>query len=60
MLVECSSGRRGKRVRDIPGADVGVVVLGNLLVGLLGGTAGGLLDLLGDGVAGVLDGVHDD
>ena len=38
----------------------GVVVLGDLLVGLLGSTRGGALDGLGDVVGGVLDGVHVD
>ena len=41
-------------------ADGGVVVLGNLLVGLLGRTSGGALDGLGDVVAGLLEGIHCD
>ena len=46
--------------RCLPSADTGVVVLGDVLVGLLGSTAGGALDLVRDVVAGVLDGIHDD
>lgn len=45
---------------NLPSADVGVAVLGNLLVGLLAGTGGGLLDLLGDVVGTLLDGIHFD
>jgi hypothetical protein len=41
-------------------ADIGVVVLGNLLVGLLGTSVHGALDGLGDVVGGVVDLVHDD
>lgn len=52
-LVECGRGNE-----CLPSADTGVVVLGDLLVGLLGSTAGGALDLVGDVVAGVLDGIH--
>jgi hypothetical protein len=40
------------------GADAGVAVLGDLLVGLLGGGSGGLLDLLANKVTGLLDGLH--
>lgn len=43
-----------------PSADSGVVVLRDLLVGLLGSTAGGGLNLVSDVVAGVLDGIHVD
>lgn len=43
---------------NIPSADGGIVVLGNLLVGLLGGTAGSLLDSLGDVVDTLLEGIH--
>jgi hypothetical protein len=39
-------------------ADVGVVVLGNLLVGLLGSLVGSTLELVRDVVAGLLDGIH--
>jgi hypothetical protein len=39
-------------------ADVGVVVLGNLLVGLLGSLVGTTLELVRDVVAGLLDGIH--
>lgn len=42
----------------IPSADGGIAVLGNLLVGLLGGSAGGLLDSLGDVVGTLLEGIH--
>ena len=45
---------------NIPGAEVGVVVLGNLLVGLLGSGVGSTLDGVGDVVSGVADLVHDD
>ena len=44
----------------LPRADGGVVVLGDLLVGLLGGSVGGLLDLLTDVVGTLLDGIHCD
>jgi uncharacterized ion transporter superfamily protein YfcC len=39
-------------------ADAGVVVLGDLLVGLLGSLVGGALELVRDVVAGLLDGIH--
>ena len=45
---------------SIPGAEVGVVVLGDLLVGLLGSGAGGTLDSVSDVVSGVLNLVHGD
>ena len=48
------------RWRSLPSAETGVAVLGNLLVGLLGDTAGGGLNLVSDEVAGVLDGIHFD
>jgi hypothetical protein len=38
--------------------DAGVVVLGDVLVGLLGSLVGGALDLVRDVVAGLLDGIH--
>lgn len=41
-----------------PSAEGSVAVLSNLLVGLLGGTGSGLLDLLGDEVGALLDGIH--
>ena len=44
---------------DIPSTERCVAILGNLLVGLLGGTGSGLLDLVGDEVGTLLDGVHD-
>ena len=44
----------------IPSADGGVAVLGDLLVGLLGSTRGGLLDLLTDEVGTLLDRIHCD
>ena len=37
-----------------------MAVLGNLLVGLLGSSGSGALDLVRDVVAGVLDGIHVD
>lgn len=43
---------------DVPGANADIAVLGNLLVGLLGGTRGGALDGLGDVVDGLLSGLH--
>lgn len=46
--------------RCLPGTDTGVAVLGNLLVGLLAGTGSGLLDLLGNVVGTLLDGIHYD
>lgn len=49
--VLCSSGA---------GAEAGVVVLGDVLVGLLGSLRGGALDGLGNVVGGVLDGLHCD
>lgn len=60
-MVSCVA-HDGKRQmgRSIPSADAGVVVLGNPLVGLLGSTAGGGVDLVSDVVAGVLDGIHFD
>lgn len=42
------------------GAEAGIRVLGDLLVGLLGGTRGGLLSLLSDVVGALLDGIHCD
>lgn len=42
----------------LPGSEALVVVLGDLLVGLLGSTAGGALDLVGDVVGSGLDGIH--
>lgn len=47
-----SEGVTGRRET---GADGGVGVLGDLLVGLLGSGGGGTLDGLGDVVSGVLD-----
>lgn len=44
----------------LPITDTNIAVLGDLLVGLLGSTVGGALDLVGDKVAGVLDGIHVD
>jgi hypothetical protein len=41
-------------------ADVGVVVLGDVLVGLLGSLVGSALELVRDVVAGLLDGIHGD
>lgn len=40
------------------GREGSVRVLGDVLVGLLGSTRGGLLDLLGNGVDGVLNAVR--
>lgn len=45
---------------SIPSANTGVVVLGNVLVGLLGSTVGSARDLVGDVVTGLLDGIHCD
>lgn len=42
----------------LPSADAGIVVLGDVLVGLLGSLVGGTLDLVRDVVAGLLDGIH--
>ncbi len=47
----------GRRA-DIPSRERRVGVLGDLLVGLLGGGRAGLLDSFGDVVGGVLDGLH--
>jgi hypothetical protein len=46
--------------QDSPSADGGIRVLGDLLVGLLGGTRGGFLGLLGNVVGTLLDGIHCD
>lgn len=46
------------RTLNIPSADGSIRVLGDLLVGLLGGTAGGLLGSLGDVVGTLLDRLH--
>ncbi len=58
-VVECSGLLNG-RSSHVPGADVGVAVLGNLLVGLLGDTRDGTLDSLRDVVGGLLGGLHCD
>jgi len=42
------------------GAERCVAVFGNVLVGLLGRTRGGLVDLVTDVVGGILDGIHCD
>ena len=47
-------------VESLPSADVCGVVLGDLLVGLLGCSASGTLDGVGDVVGGVLNLVHVD
>lgn len=47
-----------KNVVDLPSANAGVAVLGNLLVGLVAGTGDGTLDGLRDVVGGLLDGLH--
>lgn len=52
------NGSREKGCLPVGDTDVGV--LGDLLVGLLGSTVGGALDLVGDEVTGVLDGIHVD
>lgn len=57
MLV-LLNGREGERDSSLPSADAGVVVLGDLLVGLLGSSAGGTLDGVRDVVGGVLNLVH--
>lgn len=46
------------RIHDLPSANVGVAVLGDLLVGLLAGTGDGTLNSLRDVVGGLLDGLH--
>lgn len=46
------------RQEGLPSAGGGVRVLGNVLVGLLGGTTSGLLDGLGDVLGTLLDGLH--
>ena len=51
--------RRGKK-EVLPSADGGVAVLGDVLVGFLGGSRGSLLDLLADVVGTLLDGIHCD
>jgi hypothetical protein len=43
---------------SLPSAERGVAVLGDLLVGLLGGTASGLRDLLGNEVGTLLERIH--
>ena len=54
------SGLKLSMCEDIPSADASVGVLGNLLVGLLGGGGSGLLNLLRDVVGTLLDGIHCD
>lgn len=44
--------------RSLPSAEGSVAVLGDLLVGLLGNTRSGLLDLVGDEVTGLLERIH--
>lgn len=57
MLVVCVESKESS---DLPGAEAGIRVLGDLLVGLLGGTRGSLLSLLSDVVGALLDGIHCD
>lgn len=59
MLVGWSK-KRGLLCKNVPSADGGVAVLGNLLVGLLGSAVGGGLDGVRDIVGGLLDGIHVD
>lgn len=56
LLVE--ERERKRESSDLPGAEAGIRVLGDLLVGLLGGTRGSLLSLLSDVVGALLDGIH--
>lgn len=56
----CRLSSDGCMKRCLPSAETSVVVLGNVLVGLLGSLVGGALDLVGDVVTGLLDGIHDD
>lgn len=42
----------------LPSANGGIVVLGDLLVGLLAGTGGSALNGLRDVVGGLLEGIH--
>jgi len=58
VLVLLGTVRDGVASGIEASADAGVVVLGDLLVGLLGSTVGGALDLVRDVVTGVLDGIH--
>lgn len=62
MLVDSGhdSLRREMTGEALPSGDGVVAVLGDILVGLLGGVGGGALDGLGDVVGGLLSGVHDD
>lgn len=43
---------------NLPSANAGVAVLGNLLVSLVAGTGDGTLNVLRDVVGGLLDGLH--
>ena len=61
--VKLMLAHRYKRRRSgisLPSADGGVAVLGNLLVGLLGCTVDGLLNLVADEVGTLLDRLHCD
>lgn len=67
LLVNISLGLVGGLVEFVSdgilcgsgaGAQAGIVVLGDLLVGLLGSLRTGTLDGLGNVVGGVLDGLH--
>ena len=60
MLIDGSSHESLVDGMDEPSAERGVGVLGDLLVGLLGGALSGLLDRLGDVVGALLDGIHGD
>lgn len=60
VMLAMLLGGRVKIVGSLPGADGSVAVLGDLLVGLLAGTRGGLLDRLRDVVDGLLGGLHCD
>lgn len=52
LVAQCVLGGAGA------GAERSVGVLGDLLVGLLGGAGDGLVDLVRGKVGGVLDGIH--
>lgn len=61
-LPNLSSLKRGARNdgEALPSGDGVVAVLGDVLVGLLGGLGGGALDGLSDVVGGLLSGIHVD
>jgi hypothetical protein len=56
IMLACIANRQARV--NVPGAEGSVRVLSNVLVGLLGGSAGSLLDRLGDVVDTLLERIH--